>query len=123
MEEWEIWNLSADGHPIHIHLVSFEVVSRHEIVIDSNAFENEIPDGMSPAGDGSYLEPQPLVQHDGSIGQGYRIANPTMGGLVNGTGLFGYQENFPRDVVAALPGQGRSFLCILLYFWIICFLI
>ena len=80
-------------------------MSRHEIVIDSNAFENEIPDGMSPAGDGTFLEPQPLVQHDGSIGEGYKMVNPTIGGVVNRTGMFGYQDNFPRDVVAALPGQ------------------
>ncbi len=28
METWELWNWSADAHPIHPHLVKFEVVSR-----------------------------------------------------------------------------------------------
>jgi FtsP/CotA-like multicopper oxidase with cupredoxin domain len=28
IETWELWNWSADAHPIHLHLVKFEVVSR-----------------------------------------------------------------------------------------------
>ena len=27
-EEWEIYNYTVDGHPIHLHLVRFEVISR-----------------------------------------------------------------------------------------------
>ena len=27
-ETWELWNWSADAHPIHLHLVKFEVVNR-----------------------------------------------------------------------------------------------
>jgi FtsP/CotA-like multicopper oxidase with cupredoxin domain len=30
-ETWELWNWSADGHPIHLHLVKFEVVNRQII--------------------------------------------------------------------------------------------
>jgi FtsP/CotA-like multicopper oxidase with cupredoxin domain len=30
-ETWELWNWSADGHPIHLHLVKFEVVDRQII--------------------------------------------------------------------------------------------
>jgi spore coat protein A len=29
-EYWDIWNLSADAHPVHLHLVHFEVVARYE---------------------------------------------------------------------------------------------
>ena len=28
IETWELWNWSADAHPIHLHLVKFEVVNR-----------------------------------------------------------------------------------------------
>ncbi len=28
VETWELWNWSADAHPIHLHLVKFEVVDR-----------------------------------------------------------------------------------------------
>ena len=31
VEEWELWNWSADAHPIHLHLVKFEVVGRKVI--------------------------------------------------------------------------------------------
>jgi hypothetical protein len=31
IETWELWNWSADGHPIHLHLVKFEVVNRQTI--------------------------------------------------------------------------------------------
>jgi FtsP/CotA-like multicopper oxidase with cupredoxin domain len=31
VEEWELWNQSADAHPIHLHLVKFEVVNRQVI--------------------------------------------------------------------------------------------
>lgn len=30
-ETWELWNHSADAHPIHLHLVKFEVVNREVI--------------------------------------------------------------------------------------------
>jgi FtsP/CotA-like multicopper oxidase with cupredoxin domain len=31
VEEWELWNWSADAHPIHLHLVKFEVLNRQII--------------------------------------------------------------------------------------------
>jgi FtsP/CotA-like multicopper oxidase with cupredoxin domain len=31
VEQWEMWNWSADAHPIHLHLVKFEVVNREVI--------------------------------------------------------------------------------------------
>jgi FtsP/CotA-like multicopper oxidase with cupredoxin domain len=31
VETWELWNRSADAHPIHLHLVKFEVVNREVI--------------------------------------------------------------------------------------------
>ena len=34
-EEWEIWNATGDAHPVHLHLVHFEVLGRREIVWDS----------------------------------------------------------------------------------------
>jgi FtsP/CotA-like multicopper oxidase with cupredoxin domain len=30
-EEWEIYNFTEDAHPIHLHLVRFEVVGRRAI--------------------------------------------------------------------------------------------
>jgi FtsP/CotA-like multicopper oxidase with cupredoxin domain len=30
-EQWEIYNFTADAHPIHVHLVRFQVVGRRAI--------------------------------------------------------------------------------------------
>jgi len=35
-EIWEIYNTTADAHPIHVHLVRFEIVNREAINIDAN---------------------------------------------------------------------------------------
>lgn len=34
-EVWEIYNLTADAHPMHVHEVAFEVVDRQALVLDS----------------------------------------------------------------------------------------
>jgi len=43
-EEWEIWNMTGDAHPVHLHLVHFEIMGRQEINYDSAANE----DGFLP---------------------------------------------------------------------------
>jgi FtsP/CotA-like multicopper oxidase with cupredoxin domain len=35
-EEWTIYNLTADAHPIHVHLVKFQVVDRQPLVTDDD---------------------------------------------------------------------------------------
>lgn len=34
VEVWEIFNFTADAHPIHVHLVEFEVVDRQSLTVD-----------------------------------------------------------------------------------------
>jgi FtsP/CotA-like multicopper oxidase with cupredoxin domain len=106
-EEWEVWNVTGDAHPVHLHLVNFEVVGRQEIVWDSNTTEDDrvIPNAVNavPAGDGTYLVDQPVVQHNGLLGNGFRIVNPTSGSTVPQPD--GYVENAPKDMVTALPDQ------------------
>ena len=36
-EIWEIYNATADAHPMHIHEVHFELVNRQDIVVDEDA--------------------------------------------------------------------------------------
>jgi spore coat protein A len=113
-EEWEIWNMTGDAHPVHLHLVHFEVLGRQEINFDSNADEDGfIPDESSPAGDGAYLVPQPTVQHNSvagdpaTYGKGFRIMGSNLeasyGAVVPQP--VEYVENAPKDMVTALPGQ------------------
>ena len=35
-ELWEIYNFTADAHPIHLHQVQFEVVNRQPLVTDAD---------------------------------------------------------------------------------------
>ncbi len=106
-EEWEIWNMTGDAHPVHLHLVHFEVLGRQEIEWDSHTTEEDrvIPNDMyaTPAGDGTYLVTQPVVQHNGLLGNGFRIVNKTYGSAVARPAE--YVENAPKDMVTALPGQ------------------
>jgi len=34
VEVWEIFNFTADAHPIHLHLVEFQVVNRQDLTVD-----------------------------------------------------------------------------------------
>ena len=106
-EEWEIWNVTGDAHPVHLHLVNFEILGRKEIEWDSHTTPDDrvIPNDLydAPAGDGTYLVSQPVVQHNGLLGNGFRIVNPTDGGVV--AKPTEYVENAPKDMVTALPDQ------------------
>ena len=107
-EKWEIWNMTGDAHPIHLHLVHFKVLGRKMIKWDSATNEDDrviAPgSGITPAGDGTYMVPQPVVQHNGQVGEGFKIVNlTTTGGYISQPA--GYVENTAKDMVTALPDQ------------------
>jgi FtsP/CotA-like multicopper oxidase with cupredoxin domain len=129
IEDWEIWNVTGDAHPVHLHLVHFDIINREEILWDSNTIVagDELLDGsiatedeetrvipnlkaVAPANDGTYLETQPTVQHNSVAGQpatygmGFKIMNPTTTGVILAPPA-GYVENAPKDMVTALPDQ------------------
>ncbi len=81
-EVWEIYNATGDAHPVHLHLVNFEVMNRQEFVAD--------------------VIEQPVLQHNGTLGVGFRLENITLGAM---SGPGGYVENAPKDMVTALPEQ------------------
>jgi spore coat protein A len=108
-EEWEIWNVTGDAHPVHLHLVHFDILDRQKIKWDSNVDDDGfIPNGESAANDGIYLVHQNVVQHNGDIGIGFRIVHPTNPADAYGPAVSQpaeYVENAPKDMVTALPGQ------------------
>jgi FtsP/CotA-like multicopper oxidase with cupredoxin domain len=125
-ERWNIWNVTGDAHPVHLHLVNFEIVGRRAIVWDSNTIEEgEMLDGVAqeedrvipnakaaaPAEDGTYLVVQPTVQHNSiagdaaTYGMGFKIMNRTLDNTVNIDPGYEYVENAPKDMVTALPNQ------------------
>ncbi len=36
VEQWEFYNFTGDAHPMHVHEVTFEVVNREKLMLDSN---------------------------------------------------------------------------------------
>jgi FtsP/CotA-like multicopper oxidase with cupredoxin domain len=81
-EIWEIHNATGDAHPVHVHLVHFEV-------LDRQAFK-------------ARLRMQPVLQHNGSYGSGYRLEQIRKVGTPRGPEV---QEQTRRDMVTALPGE------------------
>jgi FtsP/CotA-like multicopper oxidase with cupredoxin domain len=48
-EMWEIVNLTADAHPIHLHLTTFQLVNRQEINVDAYNAAYSAAFGQGPA--------------------------------------------------------------------------
>ena len=88
-ERWKIYNFTGDAHPIHLHLVSFEILGRGEITFDT--------DDGNPG--------QRVLMHNGKFGVAPVITNLNIGSRVNLGPADGYVENAPKDMVTALPGQ------------------
>jgi spore coat protein A len=88
-EYWDIYNFTGDAHPIHLHLVNFEVIGRKSITFDS--------DDGDPG--------QPVLQHNGTLGVAPVVTNVVTGGDVDLGPADGYAEDAPRDMVTALPEQ------------------
>jgi spore coat protein A len=83
-EIWEIYNFTADAHPIHLHLVNFEILDRQE-------FEYEV------------TGTQTTQQHNGETGEAPEISN--IHNFVPVTVGSEYFETAPKDMVTALPGN------------------
>jgi len=47
-EMWEIYNTTADAHPMHVHEVAFEVVNRQDIDVDESAQAVQLAPGSTP---------------------------------------------------------------------------
>jgi len=83
-EIWEIYNFTADAHPIHLHLVNFEI-------LDRQAFEYEV------------TGTQTTTQHNGSTGEASEISNiRNFSPVAVGPEYF---EQAPKDMVTSLPGD------------------
>lgn len=85
-EEWQIYNFTGDAHPVHLHLVHFEVAGRERI---------EFEEG----------EPVAVPGHDGMAGEVPAITDVAVGEPVSLSPAQGYVEAFAKDVVVALPEQ------------------
>jgi FtsP/CotA-like multicopper oxidase with cupredoxin domain len=83
-EIWEVYNITADAHPIHLHLVNFEILDRED-------FEYNI------------TGTQTTLQHNGTTGEAPEISN--IRNLTPASVGSEYFEAAPKDMVTSLPGD------------------
>jgi spore coat protein A len=100
-EIWEIINLTADAHPIHLHLVQFQLMNRQNFDTKKYgdayeaAYGDEVVDGFGPPS--NYNVPNA----DGAVG-----GNPAVGRFLKGpTKPPNANEAGWKDTVTMLPGQ------------------
>jgi FtsP/CotA-like multicopper oxidase with cupredoxin domain len=104
---WEIINITADAHPVHLHLIQFQVLGRQPIDADcyNAVYNSEFPEAGYLPGYGppnNYTIPNT----DGAIG-----GNPSPSGCYVPAGQFGPArgpEPFEagwKDTVVAYPGE------------------
>lgn len=104
-EVWEIVNLTADAHPIHLHLVEFQLVNRQQLDVDEYlpAYEAAFPGGEFMQGFGPPLdyraERNPLS--GGKLG-GNPDVTPFLRGAARAPEPY---ESGWKDTVVAYPGQ------------------
>jgi spore coat protein A, manganese oxidase len=70
-EDWEIVNLTFEEHPIHLHLVQFQVLDRQQLRINEETFEPDYVQAWNDANGGSFPLQKPAV-------------NPAVAGYVTG---------------------------------------
>ena len=83
-EIWEIYNFTADAHPIHLHLVNFEILDRKDFKYDITGT-------------------QTITQHNGMTGEAPEISN--IRNLTPASVGGEYFEAAPKDMVTSLPGD------------------
>ncbi len=81
-EIWEIYNTTGDAHPIHVHLVHFDILSR-------NKFNAKLID-------------QPVITDKGAVGQGFRMEDISI--LPDIVPVLATEDG-PKDMVLCYPEQ------------------
>ncbi|MBO0883941.1 MAG: multicopper oxidase domain-containing protein, partial [Mycobacterium sp.] len=98
-EVWEFLNLTVDAHPIHVHLVQFQLLNRQPVALDANgdptyigAWAAQFPGGTfnGETGDGTW---GPINYPKGTIIPGYGppgdYNTPNADGALGGNPAFG----------------------------------
>mgnify|MGYP002476360257 CR=1 FL=1 len=62
-EVWEIYNATADAHPMHIHEITFEVLNREKLVLDEETGEPVLPVQLSGDVRSSISGPVPVHRY------------------------------------------------------------
>jgi spore coat protein A len=63
-EVWEMINLTDDTHPIHLHLVQFQILNRQKFDADAYfAAYNQVNAGIPPGAGGTVISPVPYLEN------------------------------------------------------------
>ncbi len=131
-EVWEFLNTTVDAHPIHIHLIQFQLINRQAVVIDPNtgnptyldAWAAAFPGGTfnGEAADGTW---NPITYQPGTIIPGYgpplNYFNENADGAMGGNPAFSPYLTGPvippnphevgwKDTVKVYPGYVNRFV-------------
>jgi spore coat protein A len=82
-EIWEIYNTTVDAHPVHLHLVHFEILNREKFKAKKVM--------------------KKMLQHNGTVGKGFFIENIQL--IPNSFKLAKPEERTPKDMVTCYPGE------------------
>lgn len=81
-EVWEIYNTTADAHPVHLHLVSFQILSKQNFNYT--------------------LKQKTQLLHNGKYGIGYKLGTVSLKGQATN---YTPDQNGWKDTEILLPGQ------------------
>ncbi len=107
-EVWEVYNLTADAHPIHVHLVSFEILNRQKLIdLNTDPEADPLYQGITI---NSKLQPQHNSTPGNSLtyGSGYYVTlDPNIPHLdIPSTRLAEPNEiGGPKDTAIMYPGE------------------
>ncbi len=82
-EIWEIYNTTVDAHPVHVHLVNFEILNREKFKAKKIV--------------------KTMIQHNGTKGKGFYIENIQLAPQTLVPAL--PVERAPKDMVTCYPGE------------------
>lgn len=102
-EVWQIVNLTGDTHPLHLHLVQFQVLSRQDFDVDGYTAEYGMPmEGMGP----------PLPYDERSARTGFKLGgNPDVDPFLMGAPeSVDPNEDGWKDTFRMNPGQVTTVL-------------
>jgi FtsP/CotA-like multicopper oxidase with cupredoxin domain len=131
-EVWEFLNTTVDAHPIHIHLIQFQLINRQAVAIDPNTGQPTYLDAWAAAFPGGTFNGEtadgtwgPISYQPGTIIPGYgpplNYFNPNADGAMGGNPAFSPfltgpvippnpSESGWKDTVKVYPGYVNRFV-------------
>ncbi|MGZ5324850.1 MAG: multicopper oxidase domain-containing protein, partial [Solirubrobacterales bacterium] len=106
-EVWEMYNTTADAHPMHVHEVAFEVVNRQDIVVDEEAETVELTGSPTPPEPWESGFKDTVVAHPGQVTR-VRAKFDTPGQFVWHCHIVEHEDNEmmrPYRIGPVQPGQ------------------